>query len=775
MNSLNCRPGRDRGKTGAVSSILALWAFAFFTTQIQGAEGAFTVSLDGTAPFSSVQKAIDAAKAGDSIRIGPGTYEGPFTVTKALTLIGADDHATILTAEDKSQGLYDPEVMRAAQEEIRAAKSEKERKAIIDKYRKKYAGTPTLVIKNCKNVSLQHLKLTLRGAHLEGRAGSNAIIDIRESTVSISNCIVSGSPACGITVSDGAHATIETSLVSGVWATGIQVSNSRNAETVCSARITGCDVRNCHHRCITLRAVTDATVVEDCRISGSAWHGIRYDHASPVIRHNLLFENERFGIYASGNTNALVEGNLFYGNSMSGMSCWYNNNDTIKGNTFAANTRSALELLRGCTPTIVKNIFYTHPQSVYREPEKIGTLLPAEIKGNYFWENEYSVATTIKTETDPPGHKKKELAPASDARNKKADPGFAAPEKRDFSLASKSPARSDGAGVAQPVSFRSPWPVQDEEQPVIRDRRGRTEKENRQDRTQNAYQLAKPLIDDIMQIRDAEKRKKAVEKMRSGLTSGDALRTHAALIAFQSTADANYDKAPFREPLLQCIKTMTGAPRVAAFYGLGATGLKPGDTELLLDAASDPSPALRESLSHLLMLYTKGTITGKASDVVRSLLETDDRDTLREVMRGLWGAKVGPKLEARLLEIARTMPRVRHDAIYFALSTLQDKSKAVVEELIECIDKNNRNAGRAMWGLSHGVPEQHQKMVADFMLQVFYARSSSHIRRECLDTIGRYAGPSHAEELKKIAENTLVNDALRKKAAEILERIAKNL
>jgi hypothetical protein len=68
------------------------------------------------------------------------------------------------------------------------------------------------------------------------------------------------------------------------------------------------DVRNCYHRCVTL--VTEEATVERCRISGSAWHGIRYDNCSPKILNNHIFGNARSGIYASGQTRATVVGNV---------------------------------------------------------------------------------------------------------------------------------------------------------------------------------------------------------------------------------------------------------------------------------------------------------------------------------------------------------------------------------------------------------------------------------------------------------------------------------
>src|SRR5205823_5486936 len=122
------------------------------------------------------------------------------------------------------------------------------------------------------------------------------------------------------------------------------------------------DVRNCYHRCITISG--EGTLIERSRISGSAWHGIRYDNCSPTIRANLIFGNARSGIYASGTTTAQVTGNVFWRNEMDGMSCWFNNADHIEGNTFVGNLREGIAVLGDAKPTLARNIVAGSPVGV---------------------------------------------------------------------------------------------------------------------------------------------------------------------------------------------------------------------------------------------------------------------------------------------------------------------------------------------------------------------------------------------------------------------------
>jgi len=50
------------------------------------------------ADHSTIQAAIDAAPAGALVRVGSGTFAGPLVITRPLSLVGAADGSTIVTA-----------------------------------------------------------------------------------------------------------------------------------------------------------------------------------------------------------------------------------------------------------------------------------------------------------------------------------------------------------------------------------------------------------------------------------------------------------------------------------------------------------------------------------------------------------------------------------------------------------------------------------------------------------------------------------------------------
>ncbi len=74
---------------------------------IQGASSPTSTGrflLVGNGGYATIQAAVDAANAGDTILIGPGTYAGA-TIDKALTIIGSGAGATIINSGGATDGL----------------------------------------------------------------------------------------------------------------------------------------------------------------------------------------------------------------------------------------------------------------------------------------------------------------------------------------------------------------------------------------------------------------------------------------------------------------------------------------------------------------------------------------------------------------------------------------------------------------------------------------------------------------------------------------------
>lgn len=433
-----------------------------------------TVAPDKSAMFNSIQTAIDAAPAGATIRIAPGVYREQLTVDKAVTLIGAGwERSAVVSQLNATEQLT--KLQQEMVRRIRKATSDEQRRAIEVEGRaraQQLAGLQTLLVLKTDGVAIQGLTLSAPGVPMEGRSVPMPIVKFSQARVRMSECMVIDSPGDGIHVLDESRAEISHCLVAAVWGTGIVIGHRQG--NIAGARITDCDVRNCHYAGIRVApGCGSSTLVQGCRISGAAWHGVRYDDASPKIIGNLIFANARCGIYASGDTQALVQENLFLKNEMGGISCWSGNQDRIERNTFAGNLREAVAVIAPASPLIRKNIFFDHPKAVAfhlpSAPAGVATEgAGLRITENLFWQNERNAEQSTRVSDGQP-FQYLDIRLVDQDGNRVLDPLFVDAPKLDFSLAPGSPARQAGIGAAAPLASKSPWPLQAAERAIIPD------------------------------------------------------------------------------------------------------------------------------------------------------------------------------------------------------------------------------------------------------------------------------------------------------------------
>jgi len=423
-----------------------------------------------TAPSAAapgpIQRRIDAAAPGDTVRLEPGLYKESLIINKPLTLEGAGwDKTVVMKVKPVVQSFED--IQRMMLQRLSKAESDTQREEMAAQMKKELAEklSPTaLRVENAQDVVVRGVKFTSPGGHIEGTSMSLPIVAFDRSGVQLEDCAVIGGPGDGIHILNAADVKIERTLIAAVWGTGVAVGGRTGAPS--RMHLQDCDIRNCHYAGVRIATGSNDARIERCRISGAAWHGIRYDSTSPRVVNNLIFGNARSGIYASGDTAAVVSGNLFYANEMCGISCWFQNADTIEGNTFAENKRSGLEILGASAPTVRRNIFHGHPTGVFlgnigsesRFAQSSGMVA---LDNNLFWANERNVAWRHDADTT------ETIAPGQETHTLQTEPQFVAPATKDFSLAAGSPARREDIGVADPIPLASPWPLQPEERAII--------------------------------------------------------------------------------------------------------------------------------------------------------------------------------------------------------------------------------------------------------------------------------------------------------------------
>lgn len=417
------------------------------------------IEVEGVGTFPTIQAAIDAAPADGTVKIPKGTFAENLVITKPLTLLGSDAEKTVIKP---AKPWREPagDVMKTYMERLQAAKSGVE----LEKIQTEVAAQikkPLVRIQGAGRVTLVGIRFHEEGRPAQERLLPGGVIEAGKSTVIIKYCAIVGSPASGLVAGAGANVQMFGSLVAATWHKGI------HAEPGSRVEVTDSDIRNCYYAGITAGRDTELSI-RRCRISGAAWHGIRYDNSSPTIVDSMIFENSRSGIYASGNTKATVRGNLFFENGMSGMSCWYRNADDIRGNTFSGNFREALAVLGEASPSISSNIFVGNNMAITQgfiggagESQVLGDL---KIKANLFWDNATNLVAYRRAGD---GNVSPVTTLPADSDSRIDDPGLLNPEERNFEFSPNSIAAKQGIGTARKIDFPGPFSIQPEERAMM--------------------------------------------------------------------------------------------------------------------------------------------------------------------------------------------------------------------------------------------------------------------------------------------------------------------
>lgn len=424
------------------------------------------VAGDGSGAHASIQVALLAATNGAVIRIGPGRYDERLTITNSVTLLGASWSQTVI-GPTRPWNPPPDDTVRTLQQQLREAPDESSRQRIRERM-DSLLPRPIVSVRQAGHVELRGLKLVFPGVAPDGKLLNTAVLDIVASEVSVADCASVGSPGNGLQIANGSTLAVSNTLVAAAWNTGIAVLRGGRPS---SLTVTDSDLRNCYYAGITIGRGQGDTRIERCRVSGSAWHGIRYDDAGPLILDCLIFGNARSGIYASGKTSARLRGNVLWKNEMNGMSGWFENRDRLDHNTFAANQREGLAILGASQPILERNVFWGHPHAVFQGPiagdaataKTTGKLL---LTANVFWTNAVNLAVPAAKPAD--GQPSTESLPLADfPSNREVDPGFADPARGDFTRPEVAASAAPEAGATTPLSLASPWPLQAEELAII--------------------------------------------------------------------------------------------------------------------------------------------------------------------------------------------------------------------------------------------------------------------------------------------------------------------
>ena len=282
---------------------------------------------------------------------------------------------------------------------------------------------------------------------------------------------------------------------------------------------------------------------------------------------------------------------------------------------------------------------------------------------------------------------------------------------------------------------------------------------------------AQEWVDGASQIGDPGLRAQSIENVRNALTSGDEALQLSALQALQALGEVKYDKEPFRDLVLPIAQSAEGETLALALYALANTSRRPEDLELVLRLFE--SEVVPSSATHLAATFSDGVLEGRVGDAVAEVLRSDAGRSGGTYLSGIWGARVSPELEAQLLEMARTSDgETAHNVTYYALSTLDGKSPAVVEHLVGLLGAADSGLyQRALWGLGHGVPAESGPRVVEAAKLFFEARSDVRSQMSAVRLVGQYGSAAERLWLEELVHHPDLSDSVRDVARGALEQL----
>lgn len=683
----------------------------------------------------SIQAAIKSAKPHSTIRIAKGTFQESLIIDKPLTIEGEGWNQTILAPV--------------------------------------YASNPKLpkstFVTNAKGVVIRNLQITISNYP---KNQYHSLLEVEGSGVTLEGCALLGPSANGLVIRKGSEVGMSNSLVAAVWGTGIRVAGKGESKAS-SLQLDRSVIRSCYHRCVTLGAGCDDSSITRSWISGSAWHGIRYDSASPTINHNYIGGNARSGIYASGTTKAKISHNVFEGNEMGGISCWFNNEDQIEANYFLNNRRESISAIGSSKPILKRNWFirkggvavvcsFTQKDKNFGAPVLEGNLADHGVsplrKGEEIEESVEGISVLEK------------------------------PHPRNFGESILIPGLLWPEGpLTPPVPNKDPihrsklWPdLLPSELTIVPDGVSRNyqhwktpESREKKQKAQMASvrQEAQKWVQDAFQLDDVARKDRAVSEMLTAIKSNDPLQQAKGLHAFIWTREVRFDKQPFHEPAVALLNSSDPETVSTAAGALIVAGLQEGDLDRLLKLTRHDLPKIRLAGASNLIWALENKLTKEPyAGAIAALLK--NTDTQKDILRSLWGATLSPAIEAEVLKLSKSTKvseantnDIAYTALYHALSTQANKSEASVKRLIEYLAAQDTHniAGRAAWGLGQGVdPAQHDLIVAGSLRFMGARTPQSYAFRQSLARLKQYAAKRHLADIEAFLKKPALGDELKK-------------
>ena len=287
-----------------------------------------------------------------------------------------------------------------------------------------------------------------------------------------------------------------------------------------------------------------------------------------------------------------------------------------------------------------------------------------------------------------------------------------------------------------------------------------------------AMQPVKDLLSEILQREDLELRNAAVEQLKKTLKEDSSVSgTRSALITLNKALTAKFDHESFYPLVAPLIDSGDVGIRIMVITLLPRVGGTADDLPKIAEHTADPSSRVRSVVGSSLISIGQGKHEGVVIPALMELLQDDEQSVVNDTIRSMWGQYTSPEFDELLIELSN-QPVHHHNAIYFCLSTIREKSPAVCQRLVEELnDPDWNNSGRAAWGLTYGVTEEAKQIVEDGLLKALPEETNAYTRKQEFIALRTVATDKSRDYLESVVNSKLETEEFKNLAREALKAI----
>jgi beta-lactamase regulating signal transducer with metallopeptidase domain len=356
------------------------------------------------AAASSLQREIDAAPTGATVKVPAGKHAGPLVITKPLTLKGEGREASAIEL---------------------------------------LGNDPAIFVRGAKGVSIEDLTVRWSPKSTDERMENPAAVAVRDADVTLRRCGLEPIERPDLTpyglLASGRSSVTFTEGYSTGFAYALMFIDGA-AGTVSDSFL-----QKAGHSVVTLHPGS-VVKIERNILARCGYHAVRNTGGTMEMTSNLVADNAKAGAYL-GNRSAhgTIADNLFTGSD--GEIWGFSGFDVeLRNNVFWKSRRAAVGLFRDtCRLKLVRNSFAGNPVGIglysgSKDSKQAGTTA----EGNHYWQNAKDTENFEKEPTSISG----------------VDPKFADPATGNFQVPPDSPLVKDGkalAGLENPEPIRKLW------------------------------------------------------------------------------------------------------------------------------------------------------------------------------------------------------------------------------------------------------------------------------------------------------------------------------